>query len=375
MFVKNYIYSDKWDKEFDDSLDSNKTIVFLFSSMHEEKVKEELEKIYRVFKNSLIVGASTSGEILDDDVYDDTIVMSVVRFEKTTFKYFCKDIEPDNSFNDGIEAAVKLNNEKLKGVFILTDGIKTNGSQLIKGLTSVLLDNVVISGGLAGDKDRFEKTWVVHNGDILESFMCAIGFYGDEIHFKASSKGGWDRLGLTRVVTKSKENVLYEIDNQPALEIYKKYLGEKAKELPASALLFPLEVKEEGCNEGKVRTIIGIDEKNKALVFAGDIPQNSHVTLMKANFDRLISGAEDSAYMLDLTEYKNGDLLCIAISCVGRKLVLKSRTFEEVEVIKDVLPEHSNLIGFYSYGEISPLASGTCDLHNQTMTLTVFWED
>ena len=120
--------------------------------------------------------------------------------------------------------------------------------------------------------------------------------------------------------------------------------------------------------------MLGVDETNKSIIFAGNIPQNSQVTLMKANLNRLIDGAEKSAEALNLSNYNNEPLLCIAISCVGRKLLLKSRIDEEVEAVNEILPKNVNILGFYSYGEISPLASGKCDLHNQTMTLTAIWE-
>jgi hypothetical protein len=239
----------------------------------------------------------------------------------------------------------------------------------------VLKSSVVVSGGLAGDKDKFEKTWIIDRGTLKDSSVCAIGFYGENIHFEAASKGGWDSLGLRRTVTRSKDNILYELDGKPALEIYKRYLGDKAKELPASGLLFPLELREgSDTKESKVRTVLGVDESNQSITFAGNIPQGSQVTLMKANFNRLVDGAGKSAEALNLSKYTNEPLLCIAISCVGRKLVLKSRIDEEVEAVKEILPKNTNLLGFYSYGEISPLASGRCDLHNQTMTLTAIWE-
>jgi hypothetical protein len=95
---------------------------------------------------------------------------------------------------------------------------------------------------------------------------------------------------------------------------------------------------------------------------------------MRANFDRLIDGAVDAASGLDVSQYQQGDLLSIAISCVGRRLVLGNRTEDELEATLEELPSGCKQIGFYSYGEISPLASGTCDLHNQTMTLSLIWE-
>lgn len=377
MNVRTHIYKQqKWDSQFEPLLDSKNTLILIFASLEEEIVQQEVLEIAKVFPSSIIFGASTSGEILNSEVYDESIVVSVTKFQSTTLhNHTCKTIGNDTSYEDGVSIAKRLNNDNLQGIFVLSDGLKTNGSKLTHGIASVLDSDVVVSGGLAGDKDKFEKTWIIDNGTLKESSVCAVGFYGDNIHFEAASKGGWDSLGLQRVVTKSKDNILYELDGKPALDIYKRYLGDKAKELPASGLLFPLQIKEEGnAEESKVRTVLAIDETNRSITFAGDIPQGAHVTFMKANFNRLVNGAGESAEMLDFSNYHGEPLLCIAISCVGRKLVLKSRIDEEIEAIEEVLPKNANIVGFYSYGEISPLASGRCSLHNQTMTLTAIWE-
>ena len=377
MKVETYLYQDKqWNKPFDTTLDSKNTLILIFASLEEEKVKEELLKIDKLFALSIISGASTSGEIVDDEVYDDTIVVSIAKFQSTMLKnHACKQISNETSYEDGVSITKELFHNNLKGIFVLSDGLQTNGSKFTQGIASVVHSDVVVSGGLAGDKDKFEKTWIIENGVLQEDIVSAVGFYGENIHFQAASKSGWDSLGLTREVTKSRDNIVYELDGKPALDIYKRYLGDKVKDLPASALLFPLELKDESnSKESVVRSVLGIDEKEKSLTFAGDIPQGLHVTFMKANFNRLVDGAGESAEKLDFSQYKDEDLLCIAISCVGRKLVLKSRIDEEIEAIEDVLPQDANVIGFYSYGEISPLASGTCSLHNQTMTLTAIWE-
>jgi len=360
MQVETYLYQDKqWNKPFDTTLDSKNTLILIFASLEEEKVEEELLNITKLFPSSITSGASTSGEIFGDKVYDDTIVVSIAKFHSTVLKkHTCKPISNETSYDDGAGIAKELFHDNLKAIFVLSDGLKTNGSQLTKGIASIVHSDVVASGGL-----------------LQEGVVCAVGFYGDNIHIQTASKGGWDSLGLTRVATKSKDNIIYEFDGKPALQIYKRYLGDKVKGLPASALFFPLKLQDESTlEETVIRTILGADEQKNSLVFAGDISQGSHVTFMKANLNNLIDGAAGSAEKLDFSEYRGKELLCIAVSCVGRKLVLKRRIYEEIEAIKEVLPKEAHVVGFYSYGQISPLASGVCDLHNQTMTLTAIWE-
>lgn len=370
----------KWDKAFDTSVDSDNTLIIIFGTAKKELIQEPLKELQQYFPKSTFIGASTAGEIVGNELYEESLVVAVMSFKTTTMRMIERKLSLDPDLdNDGVklgkEVANELFNDELKAVFVLTDGLHVNGSKLTKGISSVLPKHIVVTGGLAGDDDRFESTWVIADKEFHSDYITAVGFYGDNIHVSHGSKGGWDSLGIERLVTKSKDNILYELDSQPALEIYKRYLGEKANELPASGLLFPLELKDtQEATESKVRTILAVNEEDQSITFAGDIPEGSFVTLMKANFDRLIDGAYNAADMINLDSYKDEPILSIAISCVGRRLVLKQRIEEELEATLDVLPESTRQIGFYSYGEISPLASGTCDLHNQTMTLTTVWE-
>jgi len=249
-----------------------------------------------------------------------------------------------------------------------------NRRDLVKGLQEKLGTEVVLTGGLPGDGSRFQKTLGGFNEQPVEGKIVAVGFYGNHLKVSHGSMGGWDPFGPERMVTKSKENVLFEIDNKPALEIYKKYLGEYSDELPGSALLFPLSIKSQENDQSIVRTILSINEDEQSLTFAGNIPQGSMARLMKANFDRLIEGASNAATPT-LGNLSSPDL-AILISCVGRKLVLNQRIEEEVEVIRDIFGKNTAITGFYSYGEISPVEGfSTCELHNQTMTITTMSEN
>jgi hypothetical protein len=233
---------------------------------------------------------------------------------------------------------------------------------------------MTITGGLAGDGARFEKTLVVLDGAPEERRVAAIGFYGSRLKVGFASLGGWDPFGPERLITRSKGNVLYELDGQSALKLYKSYLGKHAHGLPASGLLYPLSLRPEPDGSAVVRTILSVDDKEQSLTFAGDVPQGRYARLMKANFDRLVDGASGAARCCH-NAAGSADL-AILISCVGRKLVLRQRIEEEVEGVRDVLGAKTVLAGFYSYGEISPFASGAkCELHNQTMTITALSEN
>lgn len=376
MQASYHIYTDTWDTPLLSALDSQNTLVVVFGASKGSQISLALQDINAAYSKSVIVGASSAGEILGEELHENSLVVAVLAFTSTRIKKIAHKISSNkSSFDDGSFIASALLEDDLKAIFVLSDGLAINGSQLSKGINSVLPEGVVVTGGLAGDDDRFENTWVIVDGNMQSHQITAVGLYGHDIRVAHGSKGGWDKLGLARKVTRSSDNVLYEIDNQPALEIYKQYLGDKANGLPATGLLFPLELDEPySKGETKVRTILAVNEQEQSITFAGDIPEGSYVTLMKANYDRLVDGASAAAECIDMRDHVNEDICCIAISCVGRRLVLKQRTEEELEATLDILPQQTTQVGFYSYGEISPLTNGNCDLHNQTMTLTLLWE-
>jgi hypothetical protein len=329
------------------------------------------EKIKNRYPNSEILVCSSAGEIYNTEVMDHTISIVAISFSSTTLKTSEVDID---QFSSSFEAGKSLINtfpqEGLKTVFILSDGGRVNGSELVKGMNFAKEEKVLITGGLAGDGSKFEKTYVGLNKVPETGKIIAVGFYGDQLEISHGSIGGWESFGLERTVTKSTENVLFEIDGKNALDLYKTYLGKYAAELPGSALLFPLSIKLDESEYPIVRTILSIDEKNQSMTFAGDIPVNSKVRFMKANFDRIIDAASDAATNCLAMNTVNPKL-AILVSCVGRKLILGNRIEEEIEAVSEIFGSQTLLSGFYSYGEISPLKPmANCELHNQTMTIT-----
>lgn len=374
MKRETYLFEDgNWDKKLDSTLDSENSLVICFGNSDYTQIQDALDDVNKVFDKSIIIGCSTSGEIYQDELFEKSLSIAIVKFEKSTLVLNAIELaESCNSMQIGETIANNLNKDGLKSIFILSDGLNINGSKLTKGISSILSNKVLVTGGLAGDDDRFEKTWVLVDGKPVSNYVTSVGFYGDSLSIASGSYGGWSNFGINRMVTNSNDNVLYSLDNKPALEVYKTYLGESANELPSSGLLYPLMIKEEGYNEAKVRTILAVNEEEQSITFAGDIPNNSEVMFMKASFSDLVDGASKASQELD--KNLSGELLNIAISCVGRRLVLAQKTEDEIEAVLDNLSDNVRQIGYYSYGEISPLSNGECDLHNQTMTLTIIGE-
>jgi hypothetical protein len=356
-------------------LGANVQLVLLFGSPDCLKQTAWQDDIESTYPNAHRIGCSTAGEIYGTEVTDETLVATAIAFEHTRLHGVSLKLgDVSDSFQAGEQLANSLPGESLVHVLVFSDGKNVNGSELVAGLTQHLPEGVTLTGGLAGDGDRFQETLVLWDAPPEPNIIAVIGLYGERIKVGFGSLGGWDAFGPERLVTRSAGNILYELDGQPALGLYKKYLGEYAKDLPASGLLFPLSLRT-AAGESVVRTILGINEAEHSLTFAGDMPLGGRARLMKANFDRLIDGAVAAAQTSYAAVGKTSPELALLISCVGRKLVLKQRIEEEVEGVQDVLGQDTVLAGFYSYGEISPFTpAARCELHNQTMTITTFSE-
>ena len=357
--------------------DNNVNVVLCFGSKKLLNDQNVISDISNAFPKANIAYCSTAGEIYDDQVMDNSISAVAIQFDHT--RVLSNSISIDqysDSFDAGKNLVSRFDTKDLRYIFVLSDGSKVNGSELVKGMNEVIDDHIPITGGLAGDGPHFQNTLVGLNEPPTSGKILALAFYGDKIKVSHSSMGGWEPFGLQRLVTKSNANELFEIDGKNALDLYKEYLGKYSEELPGSALLFPLSVQLNDSENSLVRTILSIDNERKSMLFAGDIPEGSKVRFMKANFDRLIDAASQAAN-ISVTDFNTlQPSLAILVSCVGRKLILSDRIDEEVEAVKDVLGSHTTISGFYSYGEISPLLKGTsCELHNQTMTITCLSEE
>ena len=334
--------------------------------------------IRSLFPAAAIVSSSTAGEILQESVHDNSLVVTAIQFEKTRIRCRVSNIkEHGSSYTTGghLMKALAGEADDLIAVFIISDGTHINGSELVSGFSENNPKCIPVTGGLAGDGARFSRTFAGLDLVPEEGNVVAVGFYGDNLKIGHGSFGGWDEFGPERTITRSDKNILFEIDGKNALDLYKEYLGPYREELPGSALLFPLSIREPDSTEHLVRTILSINEQEKSMLFAGNMPEGSKIRLMKANFDRLINGSSMAARNSFGSLENSSPELALLVSCVGRKLILQERTDEEVQAVKQIFGNHTSLAGFYSYGEISPFNPNTrCELHNQTMTITTFSE-
>ncbi len=355
----------------------NKTdtsIVFLFGESDTLKSAQCYNDIKALYPHAEIVGTSSSGNILNAEISTSPIIATAVQLEKGSIAVS----KINFNKNDNIEALSKklidqLPNDNLKHVFVLSDGLNINGSELVRGINKAA-NGFTVTGGMAGDGDRFQDTWIIANATAQQFCIVAVGFYGDDLSITTGCHAGWSSFGAERIITKSSANILYELDDQPALDLYKEYLGDFAKDLPESGLRFPLNIKEHDDAKEVIRTLLAIDEKTKSITFAGDMPEGYTARLMKPDIDILINGAEIAAKSIN--NINSNTALGLIVSCVGRRVVMKQIIEDELEAIEDVLGNNVQLAGFYSYGEIAPFKNNLlqCELHNQTMTLTSIYE-
>ena len=341
------------------------------------------EGMYKSFFNNKypeapILIVSSAGEINNNRVSENSIVANAVEFTAASsrIKYNAINLKNyESSTEAGFDLVNGLVEDDLKLVLVFSDGQLVNGSELVDGINSVIQKSVPVTGGLAADGEDFNKTLVGINEDIQEGNVVALGLYGPNLQVGFGSKGGWGQFGPERILTKSIKNVVEEIDQKKAVDLYRLYLGQDADDLVRKSFYFPISIKDETGENSIVRTILSIDEEKKTMTFAGNMPQGSKVRLMKFNTDKLLHASTEA--MLDAkADLPMNNALSIMVTCIGRKVVLNRRVDNELEAAQEGW-ENPNAVftGFYSYGEIAPFPGFIkCELHNQTMTITTITE-
>lgn len=354
-------------------------LVFIFGAIALLKDQICFDVISSAYPNAHFMGCSTSGEICGTQVMDDSLVVTAIEFESSTVRGGIVSLnETENdSYLMGCKLAQLLEKDGLVHVFVLSDGLKVNGSNLVRGLIDNLPENVAVTGGLAADGGLFQETCVFWDSTPQRESVAVLGLYGNDLKVGYGSLDGWDPFGPQRLITKATGNVLYELDGKSALELYKTYLGEHLGEHARDLqtfwwLFFPLSIVTEG---GRlIRTIMSVNEEEQSMTFAGDLQEGVYTQFMWSTVERLVGGAVGAA--ITSCEFIGSEPeLAILVSCTARKQILKQRIEDEVEGVQDKVGEGVVLTGFYSYGELAPIGQGAeCKLHNQTMTITALSE-
>lgn len=370
--ANRYTKEKGWDFPHYNDIDSAQTLVLFFAT-REFEGQHLIAELHQAYPKSQIAGCSTAGEILNGQVSDDSLVYIVMAFEHTTIQIAANhDYSNENIEECGHRMADKLYDKDLAHLFLLCSGFSINIDDFISGFKKNSGRDIPVSGGIAADGEAFSRTWVYHNGFYENGIVC-IGLYGQALRVSQGCEGGWIKFGLELKITKSQKNCLYEIDGEPALALYKRYLGNLSEKLPSSGLLFPLAIRKNTESTPVVRTILSVDEAKQSIIFAGEIPQGWLASLMRCSNEGLIEGARKAACQsapntIDAT-------VSIVVSCIGRRMVLGQGSFHELAMARSTMPKMNHIdIGFYSYGEISEKAGINSKLHNQTMTISTLYE-
>lgn len=351
-------------------------VVFYFGARHDLADRSLYPNLRNAFPKAILAGCSTGGQIGSEGLSDGPVVGLAMSLERSATRLARLPISgPENSFAAGVRIGGELNAPDLAGIVVLIGGLKVNGGDLASGIASVIPPGIPVAGGMAGDGDRFEETLVGANCSPAAGVVAAVGFYGKHIILKAKGGGGWSAFGPRRKITRSAHNVLHELDGRPALELYNKYLGSEATQLPASGMRFSMLIRDIGTGRELIRSLLSVDRVTGSIAFAGNMPEGWTAQLMRASSEKL----RDAAFLAAADLHGDGATppdAALLVSCIGRRIYLGQRADDEIEAVRDSLGGAVPVTGFYSDGEFALLAgAGPVELHNQTMTVMSITEE
>ena len=334
------------------------------------------DAVRQAYPRAHLFGCSTSGQIQGTAVYQHSIVATAVAFEHTRVAVARFPLaDPDGGYVAGQELARALDPEGLRHAFVICNAVDANANDTTSGLISGLPSSTQLFGGGASNGHDMGRTYTICDGTPEPKAIAVVGFYGERLKVGVGSSGGWDPLGLDRLITKSTKNVLYEFDGRPALPLYKRYLGPAAAQLPASGMLFPVSLRMGGCREGVLRGVLSVNELDQSITFAGNVPEGCHARFLFGSAEHLIDGSLIAAQQACQAIGPLSPQLLIVVSCVARQLVLKQRTAEELECFEEVFGFEPRAAGFYALGEVAPIeAQGCSGFHNETLTAAALVE-
>jgi hypothetical protein len=369
--------SDGWEpKTGFGGLGASAQLVLVFGGAKAFFAGKCLDKLKATYPNAHICGCSSARELQGRKVSRGSIAATALAFEHARVAVKRVSIKTrDQSHNAGLELAAALDAPDLRQLIVVSDYITVDGSDLIRGINAGIPSNVGVGGGIAADDNLSDCSLVWCDGEPQSDSVAGIGFYGERLQTGVAAVGGWDPFGPDRLITRSKDNVLYEFDGRSALAVYREYLGEYMASAESGDAFWALQLCVGDKHERVVRGVLSVNEEDHSIVFAGDIPEGAYARMMIGNRDHLIDGAHDAAVCSLESLGAAKPEFALVVSCKGRALTLKQRVEEELDEVADVLGADVPLSGFYSHGEIAPsISGGKAELHNQTIAVICFAE-
>ena len=353
------------------------TLAFIFIS-----IQQNIHAVVEVFdKDGITVfGATTAGEFVEDEVMDGSIAVMLVDIDPAAFK-LCFSQPEDNNFYELSKQIGELGKQLFSNPKFLI-GVGSwgwQGETILRGIEEAVNKNVTIFGGVAGDDLTGNGSLVFTNKKSSANGLVTLIMDGDRINIQGIAAGGWKPIGTTRRITKSEGNIIYTIENEPALQMYQKYLDETIENIRSrnntwllkNFAYFPilLEPKDE---EPLVRTGTWTDTDKKSVHFAGPVPEGTLFRFCQPpDFDVIDSVIDEANRVLKEGEIPEADAL-ILFSCVSRRVIFGPLVNQEIKGLKDLW--NAPLAGFFCYGEIGRVDNGKNELHNTTCCLVALKE-
>lgn len=355
--------------------DAPGTLVMAYASPGLRAADGPLRDVLDAYPTSCVVGCSTPGGLAGGTVADDGLALAVARLDSTRLTAAqAPVVETGQSYDVGHRLGAQLldRDRDLQAVFVLSDGAGVDGSALVAGLAAGAGGRPV-SGGVTGDGDRLVDAWVLVDGEQRSGYVSVVGLGGRQLSVRHACGAGWDAFGPQRKVTRSRGNVLFELDGEPALALYKRYLGHRALDLPTSALLFPLSVQTPDPDRRQlVRAVAAINELTQSITLTGPVPQGSRAQLRRVSLPQVVAAAQGAVEQACPDQPQ--PLLAAAVSCAARRLPSDTGPAGELEAAVYGLPAGTGLVGWYARGGIFAGPAEDPHLHDPTMTVTTFAE-
>lgn len=276
----------------------------------------------------------------------------------------------------GRQIATHLRNANIRSeqsalLLLFADGLTINADALYRGIRQGFPYHVDVVGGTAGNDFQQDKTYQFCNGRVVEDGACGVLLSGD-FHYCIGVTHGSTPIGLFRTISRAEGNVICEIDNVPALDVLKDLIGvDRVQDIGQTLNLFELgeEFPGQGYSQNILnRAIIGIDEDIGGIRLAVEIPEGTRVRITRRDRGLVLQRTQEmaDAMISELRDWETATYLYF--NCSGRGSYLFGDPKPDVDVIRNVLTERSNMVGFFTFGEFAPINS--CNyFHNYTGVL------
>lgn len=342
-------------------------------------IKQDWDAICTLLNNEniSIFGATSSGEFISSEISEGGIIIMLLDMNPDYFKLLLLETGEQTTLENAKQIGLAGKNTYSNAAFLIASGWLTqDGENIVEGITEGFGAGVTIFGGMAGDDLALDGPFVFTNGQSSSKGLLALIINEDKIQINGIATCGWKPIGTTKTVTKSEGNIVYTIDDKPALDMILKYLGvdydfDSGKEIVTQlGALYPLQMEREGVAP-VMRTAMFANRNDRSLICAGNIPQGSKVKFsLPPDFDAIEQVVEECK-QLKIEKQPEADAL-IMFSCISRHLSFGVLIKEEIEQIQQLW--NVPLAGFFSYGEFGRSKSGKHEFHNNTCCVVALKE-